>query len=83
MKRLHAPIHFITPYKQTYPGGGILYKYFSQPSDPVLPISFVTNEFKTYLQNILNKKSIFEIENNNITFRNTWYTKLLRILKIL
>ncbi len=47
--KIKAPIYFIENFKQKY-RGELLYRYFNNPSDPVWPIYYLTNDFYKYLK---------------------------------
>lgn len=83
MVRLKLPAHFISSYKQRYPKDGILYRYFNQPEDPVVPMYFITKEFKGYVDKIFNKKWVFKITGNKTVLKNTTLIYILNILGFL
>lgn len=76
LTKLKIPFHYIDKYVQRYPNEGILFKYFNDPNDPVLPIYFLTKEFDDYIKTKLNNKFIFKKLNEtefylrNISFYN-------------
>jgi N-acyl-L-homoserine lactone synthetase len=83
MKKLRMPIDVIQPYKQTYPKDGVLYNYFSQKENPVIPIVFRLDKFQKYFRKILSFKLVFENENDHIVMKNNLFTKFLKYLKII
>ena len=84
LRRLKFPVGYIKEYKQHYPKHGVLYKYFTQVNDPVIPIFFVTKLFFQYTENIICNRFMFRREGDNtFLFRSNVYTYILKVLKIL
>jgi N-acyl-L-homoserine lactone synthetase len=83
MSRLKFPIHIISPYTQVYPEDGVLYKYFSQKNDPVLPIAFLTDDFAVYFGKKLSNKFLFKKNGRDIIMRDTIYTHIMKLLRII
>ena len=86
LKNLKVPFYLIENYKQRYPENGILYKYFNDPNDPVIPIYYFLNDIENYFNKIFSFKLLFhkksedEIIIKNLFFYNI-FLKLLKILK--
>ncbi|MFH1900606.1 MAG: hypothetical protein ABIJ83_05050 [Patescibacteria group bacterium] len=83
LEKLKMPIHLIKDYVQIYPKNGILYGYFSQEDDKVIPIFYFTEEFKNYIDKIVNKSLIFKKETTKFILRENLYNKFLKLLKII
>jgi len=83
MKRLRMPIQLVAPYKQKYPKHGVLFNYFSQPEDPVIPIAFIVGDFKTYLSNILSNRLIFRSEAKHSYIKDNLFTKLFSYFNVI
>lgn len=84
LEKLKFPIHYIFPYKQIYPAGGILYGYFTQKDNRVIPIYFLTNEFSKFIEKLVDKKLMFSREiDNTYILRENFYNKFLKALKII
>lgn len=83
MNKINAPINIIKPHKKRYPKSGILYKYFNQKDDPVIPIYFITEDFKNYLNRIISNKHLFEREKNTIKLKNSILLKAYRLFGII
>lgn len=87
LDKLKFPFHRIETYKQTYPTDGVLFNYFNDPSDKVIPIFFLTEEVKNYIDIFLGKKFIFkkisESERDEYLLRSNIYTKFLKTLGII
>jgi N-acyl-L-homoserine lactone synthetase len=82
MRKFNFPIHAIDEYKQVY-DKGVLMKYFSQIDDPVIPVYFLSSEFKIYLDKRINNFFIFKkINNDTYKFRSFFYDLLLKIRNI-
>jgi len=82
LRLLSMPIHKIDNYKLEVSRGDVLYNYFTQKEDPVVPMYFVTLEFGKYIENFLKRytnktdDNIYELKNNLFTF----FLKKMRIL---
>lgn len=59
LKKLGMPSHVIKPYTQIY-SKKHLWGYFHNPADPVIPIYYLRDEAKEYLDGIFNNKKIFK-----------------------
>jgi len=58
LKRINIPLHVIKPYTQIY-SKKHLWGYFHDSADPVVPIYYLRDEAKEYLDKIFNNKKIF------------------------
>ncbi len=84
IKKLKIPIHIITSYKQIYPKDGLLYPYFNQQNNSIIPVYYLGDEIKDYLEEIFAKKRLFKkIASNRFILRPTLYNKFLRSLKVI
>jgi len=84
LDKVKAPFYRIADYKQDYPAGGVLFKYFNDPSDKVLPVYFFADEAVKYFEKILKRRFfIQEREENVFVLRNSFYTKALTFFKII
>lgn len=82
LTRSGFPVRYITKYRQRYPQTGVLYKYFTQKEDPVIPIFFLTKSFYGFSQKYLSNKLLFDTKGDSIIFRESFLTNVLKILKI-
>jgi len=80
LNKLKAPIQLIKDYAQIYPKDGIIYGYFNQEDDKAIPIYFITQEFKDFIDK---KSYMFEKEGNKFILKENLYNKFLRLLKII
>jgi len=84
LNKLEMPIHIIKNYIQVYPKDGILYKYFNQEDDKVIPIYIFTDEVKKYLNGLINNRKMFEkISEKKFILRENLYNGFLKFLKII
>ncbi len=74
--KIKTPIFEIKNYNQVYKDG-VLYKYFNQKDDEVVPIAFLAKDFNNYLCNIFKNKLLFKIENDIIILNNNFISRLL------
>lgn len=82
--KLRLPIGTISQYTQNYPKDGVLFNYFTQPLDPVLPIYFMTNEFYAYTEkNIHNSWMFKKISDVSFELKHNLYTEFLKKLNII
>lgn len=58
-KKLSIPFHHIAEYRQQYPENGILYSYFNQKDNPVIPIYFLASDIEGYITKVLGNKNMF------------------------
>ncbi len=72
MHRLRMPLNIIETYTTNYPKDGVLYKYFNQPADPVVPMYFITELFAAYTHKIITNGFIFKkVGKRDVEFRDT------------
>ncbi len=84
MIKLKMPMNIIEDFSVCYPSDGILYNYFyNQPENKVFPIYFLTDDFKKYLDNLLENKRLFSFSENEVILKTNLYTKFLKTLKII
>lgn len=84
LNKLDAPVKFIGKYTHSYPKNGVLYKYFYESKDKVVPAYFFTQEMGDYLEKILGNDRMFEkIGKNKYFLKGSLYNRFLRILKII
>jgi len=83
LEKLKMPVHLIKDYTQIYPKYGILYGYFNQENDKAIPIFYLTEEFKNYIDKIVNKSLMFKKDGNKFILRENLYNKFLKSLKII
>ncbi len=84
MKKLKIPITEIENFKQIYPEGAILHKYFMQNHDKVVPIYFLTDNVKSYITKVVHRKKLFKkINQDTFILNDSLYNKFLRRIKIL
>ena len=83
-KKLRAPFHVVTPYKQHYPENGVLLPYFTQPDDPVMPAYFLTKECKKFANRLLRASLMFKIERTgDFMLKSNLYTSFLRMIHVI
>jgi len=84
LNNLKAPVHYIESFKQTYPTGGVLYRYFNQAEDRALPIYFTVPEFREFVDHILENSWMFEKQSDKVfILKNNLYNKFLRRMRIM
>lgn len=77
MKKSRFPINIIDNYKLKY-NEGVLLKYFSQKSDPVVPIYYLLDDFNNYINTKINNTWLFsKLSENNYVLKSNFYTNLL------
>lgn len=79
MSRNNMPIIKINPFVLRYPETGILYKYFKQESDPVVPIAYLVADFKEYLSKKFSNY-VFDHKGMDIYVKNNLLVKFLRLI---
>ncbi|MFQ6049823.1 MAG: hypothetical protein ACE5J0_02165, partial [Candidatus Paceibacterales bacterium] len=82
LKKLGIPFHAIKPYTQIY-SKEYLWGYFHNTTDPAIPIYYLENEARKYLDRIFNNKKIFKkIDDKKFLYllNNPW--KFLLYIKI-
>ena len=83
MKKMKMPIGEIKTYEQHYPESGVLFNYFSQSNDPVIPIFFVTKDFIDYTHRHIRNSSMFEFNGDSYVLKHNLYNFFLKKLKII
>ncbi len=68
LSKTKIPISYIKEYKQTYPRDGVLFNYFNQPDDPVIPVYFFVDKLYSFTHDILNNKFLFKKYDDNTFF---------------
>jgi N-acyl-L-homoserine lactone synthetase len=82
LRKLNFPFYVIDKYEQKYPTDGVLYRYFNDPSDPVLPIYYFRDEVEKYFEKILGYKLIFyKKSDREYIFKNSFIYKMFIILQ--
>lgn len=77
--KLKVPVIRISNYEQHYPLDGTIHNYFNQPNNPVLPICFVTDDIRRYLDKTMSNYWIFEtLGEGELRLRHNLYTKFLQ-----
>lgn len=64
LNRIGVPFHIIRPFVQVY-SKKYLWGYFHNPNDPAIPIYYLRDEGKKYLDQIFNNERIFKKINHN------------------
>jgi hypothetical protein len=83
MRKLKMPIKVLKGYVQNYPGG-VLYRYFNQPNDKVIPIYFLASNFNEYIQNKINRRFIFtKVNSTDYNLNVNFLTRILFLFKII
>jgi len=84
LEKLKMPIHLISDFTQKYPQNGLLAGYFSDKSNPVVPMYFIVTEFKKYIDKTVNNSLMFKILTpSEYLLRENLYNKFLKFLKII
>lgn len=84
MEKRGLPFGKISTYHQIYPRDGVLYSYFTQKDDPVVPIYFLTQKFLDYSENRIRNSFMFKnINGCDYVLRNNIYTTFLKYLRII
>ncbi len=79
LEKLGVPVHRISDFEVTYAKNGVLSKYFYDTDEAITPHYFITDEVNAYLNNILERKHIFEQNPKGVYhIRKSLYTKLLK-----
>ncbi len=81
LKLIKIPFYVIKNYKQRYPKDGILYKYFNDPNDPVIPIYYFLDEITEFFEKIFNFRLFFIKKGNLIIMKNIFLYDFLVNLK--
>ena len=83
LKNLKIPFYLIENYKQRYPEDGILYKYFNDPNDPVIPIYYFLEDIERYFNKLFSFKLLFTKKEDEIIMKNlAIYNLLLKFLRL-
>ena len=83
LSKLRVPFYLIEKYVQIYPREGILYPYFNQKSNPIIPIYFLCKDISQYIDGIINREKMFiKISEKKFILRVNIYNKFLKILGI-
>ncbi|MCS7184042.1 MAG: hypothetical protein NZ866_01695 [Patescibacteria group bacterium] len=77
LKLIKFPFHYIKKYTQRYPKDGILFNYFNDIKDPVIPIYFLISEVKNYLDIFFNNRFIFSKSNSSLIFNDNIIKRFL------
>lgn len=78
MVKRNMPFHIIKEYKETYPKDGVLYPYFHQKNDPVVPMYFLTEEFLKYTNKKTHSPLIFKWNTDReVLLKNNLLTRIL------
>ncbi len=78
MKKRKMPFHIIQYSDFQINENDVLYKYFSQKKDPVVPVWFHLKDFKVYINKLLNNKIIFKkIDDNHYYLKNNLITNFI------
>lgn len=84
MSKRKMPFKKIDIFEINYPDTGVLYNYFNQKNDSVIPIFFVTQDFINYTQRFINNKFLFKRQDKkNLILRSNFYVKILQFLKFI
>ncbi len=84
LQKLKMPIHVIENFVQKYPQNGLLAGYFGDKENSVVPMYFIVDEFKKYIDKTINNSLMFKKNNNSeYLLRENPYNKFLKILKII
>lgn len=83
LKRIKFPIYIIKKYDQIYPENGLLYPYFHQRNNPIIPIFYFTNEIEKYFKKILDKKIFRQINRSEFILELTIYVKFLKMFGVI
>ncbi|OHA82508.1 MAG: hypothetical protein A3B07_02705 [Candidatus Yonathbacteria bacterium RIFCSPLOWO2_01_FULL_43_27] len=84
LKKLKIPVHTIDNYRQIYQQEGVLYNYFNQEGDKVIPIYFITDEIGKYIDDVLHNSRMFQkAEDTKYVLRSNLYNGFLKMLGII
>ena len=84
ISRIRIPFHIIKKFQQKYPPDGLMYLYFSNKNNPILPIYYKIDEVKMYMENLFKNKRMFEkISDNKFRLKDNLYNRFLKLLKII
>lgn len=82
LKFINFPVEYIQQYKQKYPEDGILFRYFNNPTDPVIPVYFLRDSIEKFLNTIFNWKFFNYTGKNIILFKDTYWNRLFLKFKL-
>jgi len=83
LKKFGFPVGYIKAYRQVYPENGVLYKYFTQKNDPVIPIYFISKQCFDFTQKAIHRQSMFEIcDEDTYIFKDNILNNVLKVIKI-
>lgn len=85
LTKLRFPMNRINFKEFNYPTTGVLYKYFNQKEDPVVPFFFTLTEVRDYTDKHLLHSKMFNVSNLDIptfTLSNGLYLRFLKLLNI-
>lgn len=77
LQNLKAPFQIIENYKQVY-NKKLLYKYFNDKNNPVVPVVFNIKETHSYCREMFNKKIFFKKTEKGYIIRNIFIWNKLR-----
>ena len=84
IQKLKIPVHILRNHKLVYSQEGLLYPYFHQKGNPIIPIFYMRDEIEQYINKIFNKKSLFaRVKDNKYILKQNLYNQFLRLLKII
>lgn len=84
LKKIKLPIERVSYTRSNYPHNDILYNYFMQEDDPVIPIGFRVDRIATYCAKLVNNKFMFKkISKHHYKLRSNLYTFFLRTIRAL
>jgi len=83
LEKRKFPFHRIKDYTLTIDKDHVLYNYFTNLDDPIIPIFYITEEALLATRKILENRLMFSEKENVFTLKNNLYTKALRHLGIL
>ncbi len=84
LRRLGIPLHTIESFTCVYPKSGPMWNYFNDESDKVHPSYFRSDALENFIDDTLEKRSIFEkVGADHFILRDTLYTEFLMLLKII
>lgn len=77
LRRINFPLFYISQYEQRYPKNGVLFKYFNNPDDPVIPVYFLRDPIDKFLNKIFKFKLFVTLDSNYIIFKDTKFNRFL------
>ena len=77
--RLGVPIHLIKDYELVYPKDGLMYPYFYDKDDPVVPMVFIVDEIAEYVDKTIHNSWMFDIiDKNTFVLKDNLYNNFLK-----